>query len=89
MARSSCTLLRLSGLEPPVDGAPEAFVKWHRGLEVEELPGAGHIQAAAGLAVRLGGVPDNLALVADEPADLLGQVLDEIWGHEIWGHHTD
>ncbi len=49
----------------PVDGAFEAFIEGHFGLETEEVFGAGHVETSAGLSVWFGCVPANLAIEAE------------------------
>ena len=58
------------------DGAAEAFVETGAGAEAELPFGAGYVEAAAGLAVGLGGVPDGSAGEAGEAGDYFGEVAD-------------
>ena len=61
---------------PPLNGFPEALVERHLGGEAERVAGAGGVEAAAGLAVRFGLVPNKLAFKTGEVFDLFSQVFD-------------
>src|SRR5688572_19499981 len=63
-------------LAEPGDRLLQALFERCRGGEVEQLSGAAGVEAAAGLAVGLGGVPDELALEAGEAGYQLGEVAN-------------
>lgn len=60
----------------PFDGLRESFVEGGVGAEAKGALGGGDVQAAAGLAVGFGGVPEDLAAKAGEGADLAHEILD-------------
>ena len=63
-------------LPEPGDGLGDAGTQIMGRLEAEKLFGPRHIQAAARLAVGLGGIPNDLAGKADLFGDDLGQIAD-------------
>src|SRR3990170_3003897 len=60
----------------PVDGLAQAVVEAGRGAEPEAFFGTACVKGAAGLAIRPGGVPDDVAVVSGHPGDPHGQVAD-------------
>ena len=60
----------------PGDCFPEAVFQGGAGGETDGVAGAADIEAAAGLAVGFGGVPDDLAFEPAEAGDEFGQILD-------------
>src|SRR3954453_13941655 len=63
-------------LAEALDRPGEPLAQRHPRLEAHPLARAGRVEEARGVAVRSRAVPDDLALVADELADGLGQVAD-------------
>ena len=61
----------------PLDRPPQSILKRRPGHEAEALAGPGRVQPAARLAVRLRGVPDDLAPVARQLGDQVDEVLDQ------------
>ena len=76
--KGSDPALRSTGGEVPVEGPAEALGERGLRLPAEALEGAGGVKPAAGLAVGLGGVLDDLPRKSGERVDDLGEVL----------HHT-
>lgn len=60
----------------PVDRAAQAVFEADFRGPVELSLGSGDVEGAARLTVRLGGVPDELAVEAGEFRDQLGEVAD-------------
>src|SRR3954469_9139355 len=63
-------------LAEALDGAGQPLAQRRARLEAHPLARARRVEGALGLPVRARAVPDDLALGADEVADLLGQVAD-------------
>src|SRR5205814_9902199 len=64
------------GVAVPRDRPRQPIVERRRGLEAEVLERPGRVQPPAGLAVGLAVVPRELALVARERGDALGELAD-------------
>src|ERR1039457_6152021 len=60
----------------PVDGLAEAGIELCSRAEGEFAFGSGYVEAAARLAVGLGGVPDDAATATGEAGDGGGEVAD-------------
>ena len=63
-------------LAEALDRALQALAQRSLGLEADQLAGPGDVEVARRLAVGPRGVPDDLALEADELLDRLGEVAD-------------